>query len=110
MLLLLACVDARVALAANQPCFNAVRDLDINNYTIINREELDVYCSPDCRNLNDRVLTTCSDPDNPQANADITEIVCPTDDTGGTKGLMTSGSVLLIAAIIVTVLLKSLYS
>ena len=79
-----ACFEASLALAANQPCFNAVAEIGNSfqaNTAPINREGLNVYCTRDCRNLNNRVLTACSDDteDNPMLDVDVTELVCTFD-------------------------------
>ena len=81
-----ACISASFALAANQPCADAVTSIgDLlsagdNVTTMISTEDLDAYCTPDCRSLNNALLASCIDGDNPLENVDITEFICTTDD------------------------------
>ena len=51
-----------------------------NVTTMISTEDLDAYCTPDCRSLNNALLASCIDGDNPLENVDITEFICTTDD------------------------------
>ena len=80
-----ACVSASLALAANQPCADAVTSIGEllsagdNVTTMISMAQLDAYCTPDCRNLNNALLDSCIEGDNPLENVDITEFVCTTD-------------------------------
>ena len=73
-----ACRDAGNALGANERCVNAsfaVRDLVADDIAITT-QELNTYCSPDCRVLTNRVLFECSDPDSSIRDVNINEFLC----------------------------------
>ena len=60
-----ACRDAENALRANERCidaFLAIGDYLADNATITTPQELNTYCSPDCRVLSNRVYFECTDP------------------------------------------------
>ena len=71
------CFEAALALAANRPCANAgeviAESVDTNSSanTNISIEVLNAYCTPNCRALNNRVLTACSG-----LTVDITQLYC----------------------------------
>ena len=78
----IACRNARFDLSDNRPCANAVMNMNTANHgnTSINRNDLNIYCSPDCRALNNRVVRVCSDPNSPMANGgDVTALMCSAD-------------------------------
>jgi len=57
-----ACTNAGRALAANQPCLDAVINLAQyfdNDQFRASASELQDYCTPTCRSLNIRVATAC---------------------------------------------------
>ena len=73
------CRDASNALEANERCLNsylAVVDSfsDRTDRNIL--QDLNTFCSLDCRGLNSRVITECSDTDNPLTEVDVEEIIC----------------------------------
>ena len=73
------CFEAALALAANRPCANAVEVIaesvdtnsSANTNNIISIEVLNAYCTPNCRALNNRVLTACSG-----LTVDTTQLYC----------------------------------
>ena len=57
-----ACIDANVALAANQVCLTALAQIgqSLDNNATISNEQLNNFCSPSCRTLVDLYLTDCA--------------------------------------------------
>ena len=79
-----ACNDARNALRANWPCYNAfsgVVNAADQNTSVGAAVDLNVYCAADCRNLVNRALVNCDDDDDPDGAAgfgSLTRFICTT--------------------------------
>ena len=58
----LECVNAQLAVAANQPCFKAVMSVaeKLPNYQLPLNSDLREFCTPSCRKLNLQLSDACT--------------------------------------------------
>ena len=74
------CESARRALASNQDCLDALRDVGgaVQANRTISLLELNLFCQPSCRNLVNAVLTCDNDP-NGEERVKQNQFLCTTD-------------------------------
>ena len=76
-----ACDRANMAVSSNQACYNAFRDVVAairNDDATISLEDLNAYCTPECRGLFS-ALTVCDDDPGSTPIGAINSFICTTD-------------------------------
>ena len=77
-----ACDRANIALLSNEACYNAFRDVAVavrDDDATINLEDLNAYCTPECRGLLSAVTAVCGDDPGSTPIGAINSFICTTD-------------------------------